>query len=56
MERERVVMSLKAVSVRLDDETLNRVGQVADAMGKSRAWLMAHAIRQYVEYEACQMD
>ena len=44
-------MSLKATSVRLDDETLARVGQMADAMDRPRAWLMAHAIKQYVERE-----
>lgn len=44
-------MSLKAVSVRLDEETLERVGQMADAMDRPRAWLMAQAIKSYVERE-----
>lgn len=44
-------MSLKAVSVRLDDETLERVSQMADAMDRPRAWLMAQAIKTYVERE-----
>ena len=44
-------MPLKATSVRLDDETLARVGQMAEAMERPRAWLMAHAIKQYVERE-----
>ncbi len=44
-------MPLKATSVRLDDETLLRVGQMAEAMERPRAWLMAHAIKQYVERE-----
>jgi predicted transcriptional regulator len=44
-------MPLKATSVRLDDETLQRVGQMAEAMDRPRAWLMAHAIKQYVERE-----
>lgn len=44
-------MPLKATSVRLDDETLDRVGQIAAAMDRPRAWLMAHAIKQYVERE-----
>ncbi len=44
-------MPLKATSVRLDDETLTRVGQMAVAMERPRAWLMAHAIKQYVERE-----
>jgi predicted transcriptional regulator len=44
-------MSLKATSVRLDEETLTRVGQMAEAMDRPRAWLLAHAIKQFVERE-----
>ncbi len=44
-------MPLKATSIRLDDTTLERVGQMAEAMDRPRAWLMAHAIKQYVERE-----
>jgi len=44
-------MPLKATSVRLDDETLTRVGQMAEAMDRSRAWLMAEAIKEYVARE-----
>ena len=44
-------MTLKATSVRLDDETLEQIGHMADAMDRPRAWLMAHAIKQYVKQE-----
>jgi len=44
-------MPLKATSVRLDDETLARVGQMAEAMDRPRAWLMGQAIKQYVARE-----
>ena len=44
-------MSMKAISVRLDNETLERVGRMAEAMDRPRAWLMAHAIRKFVEQE-----
>ena len=44
-------MPLKATSVRLDDDTLARVGQMAEAMDRPRAWLMAEAIKQYVNRE-----
>ena len=44
-------MALKVTSVRLDDETLARVGQIAEAMDRPRAWLMAEAIKQYVARE-----
>jgi predicted transcriptional regulator len=44
-------MPLKATSVRLDDETLKRVRQIAEAMDRPRAWLMGQAIKQYVARE-----
>lgn len=44
-------MALKATSVRLDDDTLARVGQMAEALDRPRAWLMAEAIKQYVNTE-----
>lgn len=44
-------MPLKATSVRLDDETLTRIGQMAEAMNRPRAWLMAEAIKQFVAQE-----
>ena len=44
-------MPLKATSVRLDDETLTRVGQMAETMDRPRACLMAEAIKQYVARE-----
>ena len=44
-------MPLKATSVRLDEDTLKRVGQMAEAMNRPRAWLMAEAIKQYVARE-----
>ena len=45
-------MSMKATSVRLDDETLKRVARMAEAMDRPRAWLMAHAIKKFIEQEA----
>ena len=44
-------MSLKATSVRLDEETLQRVGQMTEAMDRPRAWPMAEATKQYVARE-----
>jgi len=49
-------MALKATSVRLDDETLKRVGEIANAMDRPRAWLMAQAIKQYVDREVWFID
>ena len=49
-------MPLKATSVRLDEETLKKVGQIAESMDRPRAWLMAQAIKQYVEREQRFME
>lgn len=49
-------MSLKATSVRLDEKTLKQVGQMAKAMDRPRAWLMAQAIKQYVDREQRFME
>ncbi len=55
-EPRRIPMTLKATSVRLDEETLQRVGQMAEAMDRPRAWLMAQAIKQFVDREAWFVD
>lgn len=49
-------MPLKATSVRLDEKTLKQVGQMAKAMDRPRAWLMAQAIKQYVDREQRFME
>ncbi|MGB1091454.1 MAG: CopG family ribbon-helix-helix protein, partial [Oceanobacter sp.] len=38
-------------SVSLDEETLARIGQIAESMNRPRDWLMAEAIKQYVARE-----
>lgn len=43
------------VSVRLDDTTLERLGAIAKATGRSRGALMSHAIARYAESEAWQV-
>ena len=44
-------MSLKTTSVQLDDETLIRVDEIAQAMDKPRTWLIAEAVKQYIAHE-----
>ena len=45
-------MTSKIVSVRLQSETLEKLGAMAEAMHRPRAWLMAHAIERYIEHES----
>lgn len=46
----------QTVSVRLDDEVLSTLDKLAKATERSRAWLMAHAVEQYIEHEAWQIE
>lgn len=48
-------MASKTVSVRLKPDTLEKLGAMAEAMHRPRAWLMAHAIERYIEHEAWQV-
>lgn len=43
------------ISVRLDEQTLERLEAIAKATGRSRGALMAHAIERYAEAEAWQV-
>lgn len=49
-------MSSKTISVRLNPDTLEKLGHMANAMHRPRAWLMSHAIERYVEHEAWQIE
>ena len=46
----------KTLSIRLDEETLQKLDIMAKATDRSRGWLMAHAVRQYVEHEVWQVE
>lgn len=46
----------QSVSIRLDDEVLSKLDMLAKATERSRAWLMAHAVEQYVQHEAWQIE
>ncbi|MGY6217360.1 CopG family ribbon-helix-helix protein [Methylolobus aquaticus] len=42
---------MKATTVRLADETLDRVDQLADAMHRSRTWVIKEAVDRYLDHE-----
>ncbi len=46
----------KTVSIRLDEDVLQQLDIIAKAADRSRAWLMAQAVSQYVEHEAWQVE
>jgi len=46
----------QTVAVRLDEDVLKQLDMMAKAADRSRAWLMAQAVKQYVEHEAWQVE
>ena len=43
--------SIRPVTIKIDEDTRNRVKRLAEARQRSSHWLMLEAIRQYVERE-----
>ena len=46
----------QSISVRLDDETLRQLDKMARIEDRSRAWLMAQAIKKYVSKQMWQIE
>lgn len=46
---------MTTVTTRIDEETQSRLDQLAKATNRSRSWLVADAIRRYVEEEGWQV-
>ena len=42
---------MKTTTVRLDDDTLDRVDGLAKVLSRSRSWVINEAIDRYLEYE-----
>ncbi|MBI5329823.1 MAG: ribbon-helix-helix protein, CopG family [Betaproteobacteria bacterium] len=46
----------QTVSIRLEDDVIARIDALTRATERSRAWLMAQAVTQYVEHESWQIE
>lgn len=46
----------QTVSIRLDEKVLSQLDIMAKIADRSRAWLMAQAVKQYVDREAWQVE
>ena len=44
-------MSARNISLRMDDEQINRVDRLASELGRSRAWVLNQATDRFLEYE-----
>ena len=47
---------MPTITARIDDETRNHLQALAEATQRSRSWLVADAIRRYVEDEKWQIE
>ncbi len=43
--------AMKATTVRIDDDTLGRVDQLASELSRSRSWVIKQAIERFLNYE-----
>jgi len=46
----------QTVSIRLDDDVIAKLDVLTRSSERSRAWLMAQAVTQYVEHESWQIE
>lgn len=44
-------MTSRNISLRLDDEKIERIDRLAAELGRSRAWVLNQAADRYLEYE-----
>jgi predicted transcriptional regulator len=42
---------MKPTTVRIDNETLGRIDEVANTLSRSRFWVINQAIEKYLDYE-----
>ncbi len=40
-----------ATTIRLDEETLDQLDDLASALGRPRSWVIKDAVKRYLEYE-----
>ena len=46
----------QSISIRPDEDVLSKLDMLTKATERSHAWLMAHAVEQYVQHEAWQIE
>jgi predicted transcriptional regulator len=42
---------MKATTIRLENDTLDRIDGLASALSRSRSWVIQQAIKRFLEYE-----
>ena len=44
-------MSTRNISLRMEDEKIERIDRLAAELGRSRAWILNQAANRYLDYE-----
>lgn len=44
-------MAIRTASIRVDEQVLERLDRLAQTMDRSRSWVIAQAIEQYLDHE-----
>lgn len=44
-------MAARNISLRMDDEKIDRIDRLAADLGRSRAWVLNQAAEKYLDYE-----
>ena len=44
-------MTARNISLRMDDEKIDRIDRLASELGRSRAWVLNQATDRFLEYE-----
>lgn len=44
-------MAIRTASIRVDEQVLERLDRLAQSMDRSRSWVIAQAIEQYLDHE-----
>ena len=44
---------MKATTIRIDDKILGRVDGLAEALSRSKSWVINQAIDRFLDYEEC---
>ena len=47
---------MTTVTARIDEDTQHKLEKLANATARSRSWLVAEAVRRYVDQEAWQVE
>jgi predicted transcriptional regulator len=49
-------MSNQTITIRTESDTVDKIGAIAQAMDRSRNWVIEDALRQYIDHQAWYLE